>query len=108
MVFTQRDIERHRQRKKEVSGLYSNSVLYNMEMPVDRVTETLFDRLSGFAETGETIEICDWLHYFAFDAIGVFTVCTRISSEQDGKLTRRSSLAKPLASFRPAMISATL
>ena len=79
MVFTQRDIERHNQRKKEVSGLYSNSVLYNMEKPVDRVIEVLFDRLSGFAETGEVIEMFDWLHYFAFDTIGVFTVCTRIS-----------------------------
>ena len=79
MIFTERDIKRHRQRKKEVSGLYSKNVLYNMERPVDKVIEALFDRLSGFSETGEVIEMCDWLHYFAFDAIGVFTVCTRIS-----------------------------
>lgn len=76
MIFTQRDIERHRQRRKEVSGLYSNSVLYNMEKPVDRVIESLLNRLSDFAEMGDVFEICDWLHYFAFDAIGVFTVCT--------------------------------
>lgn len=79
MIFTQRDIERHKQRKKEVSGLYSNNILYNMERPLERVIESLFDRLSDFAETGEVIEMFDWLHYFAFDAIGVFTVYTRNS-----------------------------
>lgn len=50
-----------------------------MERPVDRVIEALSDTLSGFAGTGEVIEVSDWLHYFAFDAIGVFTVCTGIS-----------------------------
>ena len=79
MVFTQRDIERHRHRKKEVSGLYSKSVLYNMEQPLDRVIQALLDRLSGFAETCEVIEMFDWLHYFAFDAIGVITVYMDIS-----------------------------
>ena len=79
MVFTQRDIERHRQRRKEVSGMYANSDLFNMEGPIDRVVEALFERLSDFAETGKVIEICDWLHYFAFDAIGVFTVCPQIA-----------------------------
>lgn len=78
MIFTQRDIERHSQRTKEVSGLYSNSVLHNMEGPVDRVIEALFDRLYEFAERGEVVEISDWLHYFAFDAIGVFTARTQI------------------------------
>ena len=82
MIFTQRDIERHRQRKKEVSGLYSKSILYNMEQPLDRVIAALFDRLSGFAETCEVIEMFDWLHYFAFDAIGVITVHIRLSLRQ--------------------------
>lgn len=59
MIFTQRDIERHRQRKKEVSVLYSNSVLYSMEQPLDRVMEAMVDRLSGFAETCEVIEMFD-------------------------------------------------
>ena len=74
MVFTERDTERHTRRRKEVNGLYANSAILNMERPLDRVLETLFDRLSGFSETGEVIEMFDWLHYFAFDAIGMFTV----------------------------------
>ena len=76
MIFTDRDIERHTRRRKEVSGLYSNSVIHNMEKPVDMITEALFDRFSGFAETGEVIEMFDWLQYFAFDTIGVFIVRT--------------------------------
>lgn len=76
MVFTERDIERHTQRRKEVSGLYANSVIYNLERPLDRVVEALLDKLSHFAATSEVIEMFDWLHYFTIDAIGVFTVCT--------------------------------
>ena len=79
MIFTDRDIEHHRKQKKEVNGWHSNSNLYNMERPIDRVIGALFDRLSAFAETGEVIEIFDWLHYFAFDALEVFEVRTRIS-----------------------------
>ena len=45
-----------------------------MEKPLDKVIEALFSRLNGFAETGELVEIFDWLHLFAFDAVGVFTV----------------------------------
>ncbi|MCJ1389798.1 hypothetical protein MMC18_002655 [Xylographa bjoerkii] len=73
MVFTERGIERHTQRRKEVNGLYLNTSIVNMEKPLDEVIKALFGRLSGFAETGEVIEMFDWLHYFAFDAIGVFT-----------------------------------
>ena len=72
----ERDLVRHKRRRKEVSGLYSISMLYNMEKPLDKVVEALLDRLSRFADTDEMIEMCDYLHYFAFDAIGVFTVCT--------------------------------
>ena len=75
MIFTEQDIERDRERKKDVSGLYSHSVLYNMERPVDSFIEALFDRLSMFTRTSEVIEMFDWLHQFAFDTIGVFTVC---------------------------------
>ena len=74
-MFADRDIERHTQRRKEVNGLYSNNVIYNMEKPLDMVVEALVQRFLDFAQTGEVIEVFDWLHYFAFDAIGVFTVC---------------------------------
>ena len=82
-LFSERDTERHTQRKKEVSGLYSNSTLHNMEQPLDTVIQALFDRLSEFAETCEVIEMFDWLHYFTFDAIGVFTVHICISLQQE-------------------------
>ena len=77
-MFSQRDIERHRQRKREVSSLYSNDSLYNLEKPVDRAKEALFERLYGFAETGEVIDVFNWSHCFAFDSIGMLTVWSRI------------------------------
>ena len=77
-MFSQRDIERHRQRKKEVSGLYSNNSLYNLEKPVDRAIEALFAKLSGFAKTDVVIDLFDWFHCFAFDSIGMLTVWPRI------------------------------
>lgn len=61
-----------------MSGLYSNNSLYNLERPVDRVIEALFERLCDFAETGEVIEVFNWFHCFAFDSIGMLTVWSRI------------------------------
>ena len=77
-MFSQRDIERHRQRKREVSSLYSNNALYNLERHVDRAIEELFERLYDFAETGEVIDVFNWFHCFAFDSIGMLTVWSRI------------------------------
>ena len=45
-----------------------------MDEPLGKVVEALLKKLSNFACTGEVIEVFDWLHYFTFDAIGVFTV----------------------------------
>lgn len=46
-----------------------------MENPVDRSTIHFFERLNEFAGKEEVIEICDWLHHFAFDTIGGLAVC---------------------------------
>ena len=77
-MFSQRGIEHHRQRKKEVSGLYANTPLYNLERPVDRAIEALFAKLSGFAKTGVVIDLFDWFHCSAFDSIGILTVWSRV------------------------------
>ena len=75
-------MKRHAQRLKEVSALYSNSNLYNMEEHLDKVMERLFHKLSAFARTFDSIELFEWMHLFAFDAIGIFTVyiCRSLST----------------------------
>ena len=101
-MFSQRDIERHRQRKKEVSGLYSNNSLYNLEKPVDGAIEALFEKLSGFTKTDVAIDLFDWFHYFTFDSIGLLTVWSRILLGEKLYADHEvSSLGKPLVSFRP-------
>lgn len=57
IVFTQRDIERHKQRTREVSHLYLNSNLYNMETSLNTAVETLLDMLSAFVDTDQPVEL---------------------------------------------------
>ena len=61
-------------KEKRGKWVYANSAILNMERHLDSVTETLFDKLSSFSETEEVIEMFDWLRYFVFDAIEMFTV----------------------------------
>ena len=73
-VFSQRDIERHNSRRAEVSALYSNTFIYGLEKPLNTVLETLLGRFSTYAKTEEAINLFDWLHFFAFDAIGIIII----------------------------------
>ena len=47
-----------------------------MEEHLDKVMERLFYKLSAFAGTFDSIELFEWMHFFASDAIGLFTVQT--------------------------------
>ena len=73
-TFTTLDNAHHAARIRQVNSLYQNSALVNIEYQVDSATEELVEKFSEFAEKGTTIDMSDWLKYFAFDAVGSLSV----------------------------------
>lgn len=73
-TFTTLDNAHHAARIRQVKSLYQTSALANIEYQVDGATEQLVDKLSEFAESGKTIDMSEWLKYYAFDAVGSLSV----------------------------------
>ena len=73
-VFTVIDEHRHATTKRKVAPLYSMTSLMPYEPFVDACTATLTGKLAQFATRGESVEIPDWMRYYAFDVIGELTV----------------------------------
>ena len=46
----------------------------NIEYQVEGATNNFVERLSDFAKKGKTIDMSDWLNFFAFDAVGSLSV----------------------------------
>ena len=57
-----------------MNSLYQTSALVNIEYQIDGATNDFVERLSKFAKEGKTIDMSDWLKYYAFDAVGSLSV----------------------------------
>ena len=80
-TFTTLDNAHHAARIRQVSSLYQTSALVNIEYQVDSATNEFVERLSDFAKERTTVDMSDWLKYYAFDAVGSLSV--GIQSIQD-------------------------
>ena len=76
-TFTTLDNAHHAARVRQVNSLYQTSTLVNVEYQIDRATNDFVEKLSGFADEGETVDMSDWLKYYAFDAVGSLSVCSK-------------------------------
>ena len=76
-TFTTLDNAHHAARIRQVNSLYQTSALVNIEYQVDGATSEFVERLSAFAKQGTTIDMSDWLKYFAFDAVGSLSVSSQ-------------------------------
>ena len=81
-TFTTLDNAHHAARIRQVSSLYQTSALVNIEYQVDNATDEFVNKLSEFAKEGNTIDISDWLNYYAFDAVGSLSVSSRSRNSQ--------------------------
>ena len=70
--------------RKRFTSLYSMSSLVNYEPFVDACAELFTQRLTEFADNGQTINLGHWFQCYAFDVIGNITF-----GERFGKLFRR-------------------
>lgn len=58
----------------------------NIEYQIDGTTNDFVEKLTEYAEERKTIDMSDWLKYFAFDAVGSLSVSSLFmtSSCRDG------------------------
>lgn len=73
-TFTTLDEAHHAARIRQVNSLYQTSALVNIEYQIDRATSDFVGELSSFAREGKTVDMSDWLKYYAFDAVGSLSV----------------------------------
>jgi hypothetical protein len=53
-----------------------------MEPCVAECTAALIDRLTEFAESGQSFNLQHWMQFYAFDVIGLITVCIMTVSRE--------------------------
>lgn len=73
-IFTIRDPNKHKERRRKITNLYSMSTMVNYEGAVDRMTSVCMRKMYQFADENRTISLPDFMQYYAFDVIGEITV----------------------------------
>ncbi|KAI7784085.1 hypothetical protein LA080_010638 [Diaporthe eres] len=72
-LFGERDPARHAAMKRKVASMYSMSSMVAYEPYVQECIKLLTKRLDEFSQGGTTINVGEWMQYFAFDAISAIT-----------------------------------
>lgn len=72
-IFTTQDQSRHRTLKAGVAQKYSLSSLLRLEPLVDKVTQNFIDYIRTHLTKSPTVNLGEWLQFYAFDVIGAIT-----------------------------------
>ncbi|EEU38517.1 uncharacterized protein NECHADRAFT_19176, partial [Fusarium vanettenii 77-13-4] len=73
-IFVVLDNDRHKEKRRKISPLYTMSSMVSYEPAVDEMTTVCIRKLYQFAKEGRLIDIPHWMQYYAFDVIGEITV----------------------------------
>ncbi|PYI33243.1 cytochrome protein [Aspergillus indologenus CBS 114.80] len=84
-LFPDRNIKRHSETRKRFSSLYSMSSLLHYEEFADQCADLFRDRLTEFAQSGQTFDLHHWLQCYAFDVIGDITFGQRFGFLDQGE-----------------------
>ncbi|KAI1375397.1 putative benzoate 4-monooxygenase cytochrome P450 [Hypoxylon crocopeplum] len=85
-VFNTQDEQVHKRIKNPIAPLYSLSNVVLFEGLIDEVLECLEEQLDNrFSQTGATLNLGDWLQYFAFDVMGTLTFSKRYGFIHEGR-----------------------
>ncbi|GMG08430.1 unnamed protein product [Aspergillus oryzae] len=74
-IFTVRDNEDHKDRRRKVASLYTMSSMVAYEDAVDRMTTLCIKKMTDLAASRKLISIPKFMQFYAFDVIGEITVC---------------------------------
>lgn len=68
--FSERDNNRHANRRRLIANLYTQGSILNYEPCVDRIIDLLYTRMETLSESGEVFDMSVWLKRYTFDVIG--------------------------------------
>lgn len=78
-------MQRHGATKRLISNAYSAKSLSELEHLARGPIKELLGRLDQFCDTGELLNLSDWLQWFAFDVIGHITFSQHFGLLEGGK-----------------------
>ena len=64
----------HLDRRRQVSSFYTMGAIGELAFRIDNVSRLFINKLAIHAAADEAVDICQWLRFYAFDAIGSITV----------------------------------
>ncbi|KAH8591714.1 cytochrome P450 [Bisporella sp. PMI_857] len=82
--FASQDITLHRALRSRVSAVYSMSSILAMEPFIQEVADKLWKKLTEFATIGATMDLGDWVPYFAFDVVAQLSLGGEIGFVEKG------------------------
>ncbi|KAF2708651.1 cytochrome P450 [Pleomassaria siparia CBS 279.74] len=77
-LFSDQNIKRHGENRRQYQGTYSMSSLVTYESYVDDCVELFRQRLQEIAAAGTVADMGHWLQCYAFDVIGLITYSKRL------------------------------
>ncbi|KUI71294.1 Pisatin demethylase [Cytospora mali] len=84
-IFTTQNDDLHKRLKSPIANLYSLSNVITLEKAVDGAMAVLFGELDRrFVASSRVFDLCDWLQYFAFEAMGTMTFSSRYGFMESG------------------------
>jgi hypothetical protein len=84
-IFSVRDEKAHRVVKRPVANAYSIASLKELEPMNDDCSEILIRKLARIADTGDSVDLGKWLHWYAFDVIMSITFSNRLGFMEQEK-----------------------
>ncbi|GAB1203804.1 hypothetical protein APSETT445_002444 [Aspergillus pseudonomiae] len=72
-IFTVRDNEDHKDRRRKVASLYTMSAMVAYEDAVDRMTTLCIKKMNELAANRKLVSIPKFMQFYAFDVIGEIT-----------------------------------
>ncbi|KAH6708915.1 cytochrome P450 [Leptodontidium sp. MPI-SDFR-AT-0119] len=72
-IFTIRDPNLHKERRRKIANLYSMSTMVSYEDAVNRMNVICMRKLKQFASENRRISLPDFMQFYAFDVIGEIT-----------------------------------
>ncbi|PVH95764.1 putative cytochrome P450 pisatin demethylase [Periconia macrospinosa] len=84
-LFSTRDASFHRNQKKVIANAYSMTSVLGMEDQIDSCITLLLSQLKGKSRKKETVDLGQWVQFFAFDATGEVSFSKKLGFLREGR-----------------------
>jgi hypothetical protein len=84
-LFSERDPAEHRISKRKVGAAFSMPNVLQSEAAIDGCLKLFMRRLKELTADGSSIDLGEWLQYFAFDVVGEVTFAAKLGFLEQGK-----------------------